>query len=123
MQTFTYTKETDTDVWKLEAILQPINSAPNVRTPSFIDAVETSLATIDISPISPGANLAPTMHRGFQVVQHQVATNLAPTSAPKEFNPVPLIFAGLMSVAIGFHVYGGVQYYRGSTDNRVECKQ
>lgn len=123
MKTFTYTKEINTDVWKFEAILQPINTAANVREPSFIDVVKPAPCTIDVTPNLPGAELAPTKHRGFQAVQHQPATTSPPTFAPREINPAPLIFAGLMSVAISFHVYGAMQYYRGTIDSKVECKQ
>lgn len=114
----------DTDyVWKFEAILEPIILSPNVRTNSIIYGVKSPPATIDIIPNSPVQLATTTKHQGFQVVQHQPATTSPPTSAPKEINPAPAIFAGMMLLIAAFHGWGFYQYYRGSIDNQMECKQ
>ena len=116
-------KEDEEYVWRFSAILESINSAPNVRELGFIDVVKSPPTTIDISQNLSGAATTLTMHRGFRAVQHPIATNLAPSSAPKEINPAPLIFAGMMLLMTAFHGWGFYQYYRGSVDNRVECKR
>lgn len=116
-------KEDEEYVWRFHAILEPINSTSNVRELGFIDAIKSPPTTIDITSFSCGGDLAPTTHRGFQAVQHQPCTTSLPTSAPKEINPAPLIFAALMIGIATFHGWGFYQYYRGSIDNRMECKQ
>lgn len=116
-------KEDEEYVWRFSAILEPINSAPNVRELGFIDVVKSPPTTIDASQISQGAATTLTMHRGFQAVQHQPATASPPLSAPKEINPAPLIFAAMMLLVATFHGWGAAQYYRGSTNNQIECKR
>jgi len=120
MNNLTYTRETDADVWIFEAILQPIDSTSNVRGIGFIDAVNPAPLTIDVGAISEGAVLAPTTHQGFQKVQHQSRTSASTSPA---LNPAPLIIGGLMLAVAAIHVYGMVQYYRGSISNQVECKR
>ena len=116
-------KEDEEYVWRFSAILEPIISTPDERKLSFIDVVSDGDGG-EIFPINfQGAATTLTMHQGFQAVQHQPATASPPTSAPKEINPAPLIFAAMMLLMTAFHGWGFYQYYRGSVDNRVECKR
>lgn len=120
---FILEKETDTDVWKFEAILTPIICTANERGTSFIYDLESAPRTIDMGVNSQGAPLAPTTHQAFHQVQHPIATSASTQPAPKEFNAAPTIFAALMlSIALS-HGWGAWQYYQGSISNQVECKQ
>lgn len=116
-------REDEEYVWRFSAILEPINSTPNVRELGFIDVVKSPPTTIKVSQNLSGAATTLTMHRGFQAVQPPTCTTSPPTSAPKEINPAPLIFAALMIGIAAFHGWGFYQYYRGSIDNQMECKQ
>ena len=116
-------REDEEYVWRFHAILEPMFYAPNVRELGVSYDLKLPPATIDVMLFSYGGDLAPMMHQGFQAVQHQLATASPPTSAPKEINPAPLIFAVLMIGVAAFHGWGFYQYYRGSIDNKVECKR
>lgn len=116
-------KEEAEYVWKLEAILQPINCTINERSFGISYDLKSPPATIDVQPIPQSAKLALTKHRGFQAVQHQTCTTSPPLSAPEETNLAPAIFAVLMIAVAVFHGWGVTQYYRGSVDNRVECRR
>lgn len=116
-------KEDEEYVWRFSAILKPMFHATDERGFGVSYDLKSPPATIDVMPFSCGGDLAPTTHQGFQAVQHQPATASPPSSAPKEINPAPLIFAGMMLLMTAFHGWGMWQYYQGSIDNRMECKQ
>lgn len=116
-------REDEEYVWRFSAILEPMFYATDERGFGISYDLKLPPTTIDISQNLSGAATTLTMHRGFQAVQHPIATNLAPSSAPKEINAAPLIFAALMIGVATFHSWGFYQYYRGSTDNQMECKR
>ncbi|MFB2832958.1 hypothetical protein [Floridanema evergladense] len=123
MKTLKYIKETDTDVWEMQAILEPIVLSANERGIGISYDLNPAL-TIDVLPLNSDKCQHLTMtHQGFQPILHQCQHLAAPHTAPKEFNPAPAIFAGIMIACAAFHGWGFVQYYRGSIDNRVECRQ
>lgn len=115
-------REDEEYVWKFSAILEPMFYAPNVRELGVSYDLKLPPATIDISQNLSGAATTLTKHRGFQAVQPSKIATATEHRHHQEFNPAPLIFAALMIGVAAFHGWGAVQYYRGSVDNRVECK-
>lgn len=118
---FVLEKEDAGYVWKFEAILEPIDSTPDVRTPSISYDLK-STPTIDVLPLNPGeCQHLTTTHQALQPFSAPLFHSAAPASTTKEFNPAPLIFAGLMLAVTMFHLGGIWGYYQGSVNNQVQC--
>lgn len=93
------------------------------RTTSIIPAVNVASIWSEGGQNLSGAATELTKHRCFQAVQPSKIATATEHRHRQEINPAPLIFAALMIGVATFHSWGMWQYYRGSVDNRVECKR